>query len=123
MFRTLLVSCSLLLAASSFAEPMPYTTKERPFETTSDLTRLPPSVPGTVTARGCSQCAVIALEVTAETTFLAGKDPVSAIELRSLATNKRNMAIFYDPETKKALRIVVYGVTAPTRSTAAEKRS
>jgi hypothetical protein len=125
MSRTLLVYCALLVAtATSWAEPIPYTTSEQAFETTSNLVLLPQSLPGSVTARGCSQCAVIVLEVTTATTYLAGKTQVTPAEFKTLATNNRNIAIFYDPNTKKAQRIVVYGVTAtPARSTIVEKRS
>jgi hypothetical protein len=123
MFKLLIAMSALVVATSSSAEPADYTTSEQAFETTSDLTLLPTSIPGTVTARGCTQCEVIVLEVTSETRLLAGKDPVSGAELKKLAANNRNMAIFYDPKTKKAKRIVVYGVKAATsKAVAVEKR-
>lgn len=124
MFKPLLAFCALIAAVGSYAEPLEYTTAEQALETNSNLTLLPTTFPGTVTARGCPQCAVVVLEITNDTTFIAGRDAVSGPELKKLASGNHNMAIFYDPQTKKAKRIVVYGVKAANSSAVTvEKRS
>jgi len=104
---------SLAMAASAICAPR---SLERAMETTSDMVNLPMKLPSSVDARGCLQCASIALEVPETARFFVGKDEVTLKQLRDYALGKQHdIVIFYELEANVVRRIVISGVLPKQR--------
>lgn len=111
-------TAALLLPLAAPTHAAEIRVQTRVVETSTDVTPLPTSTPGTMTVRACHSCTPQILRLDEMTLFNAGNESVTLQQLRAACGQATTLlAVSYDPKTKLIKQLFANCTVARTRTT------